>query len=251
MSLQDDGQTRLAELEQFATDGVLVLRGFFGAQEAGLMQAAWRELAPATGAAGLSRVRRFVFGSMPGPIAVIYRHPALVRLMTAMLGKDLALYMNRLLLKDAVWADAVELHQDMPYLHGTQRKISVFVPLLPALSRNGGLRYALGTHHHGLLQPGPIDRAVFPAFVELAPDLGVGDIVLVDSLTWHWSEAAEVREERPLLQIMYQSASDGSYGGAAFGVAEPTLISGAWRTGTFSALRSEEKRVGSDPLGRG
>ena len=63
----------------------------------------------------------------------------------------------------------------------------------------------------------------------VVPSLEVGDMLFMDFLTWHYSEAALVERDRPLMQIIYQSASDGSY----YQLAEPTLVAGHWRTKYF------------------
>ncbi len=78
-------------------------------------------------------------------------------------------------------------------------------------------------------------RERFPPLEDLAPDLKVGDVVLMDFLTWHYSEDAVHPNDRPLLQITYQPASDGSYGSGKVGVSRPTLVSGKWMTEHFAA----------------
>ena len=110
------------------------------------------------------------------------------------------------------------------------------MPLTRTVARNGngGLIFLKGSHKYGNLQRGTIRREMFPAMEELAPDLEVGDIVLVDFLTWHYSEDAVIPGDRPLIQIVYQPSSDGSYVGPRFGVPKPTLVSGRWMTEHFA-----------------
>ena len=110
------------------------------------------------------------------------------------------------------------------------------MPLTPTAARNGngGLIFLKGSHKYGNLQRGSIRREKFAAMEELAPDLEVGDVVLMDFLTWHHSEEAVVPGDRPLMQIAYRPSSDGSYAGPTIGVPKPTLVSGRWLTGHFA-----------------
>jgi hypothetical protein len=167
----------------------------------------------------------------------IWKHPTFVEKAKELLKtEDLALYMNRVLLKDKNWSGAVSIHQDMPYFHGDTKKLSVFVPLTPtqAIGGNGGLIFIKGSHKFGNLQRGMVKREIFPEMGDLAPDLEVGDVVYMNFLTWHFSDDAPVPSERPLMQIVYQPASDGSYGSEELGVREPTLVSGSWKTTHFA-----------------
>lgn len=224
--------------DAFERDGVLFIPGFFNPDEAHRMQAGWLDVVRGAQQAQLKRADRFIFGVLPGMVGDIYRHPKLVDAARAYCGDDVALYMNRILLKDAGWCGPVAMHQDLPYFNGGARKLAVFIPLKPtqADGGNGGLKFVVGSHRYGNLERGVIDRRHFDAMSDLAPNLSVGDIVLMDFCTWHWSEAAVMTDERPLLQLAYQAADDGSFAGTAFGVATPTLVAGAWRTRHFAAL---------------
>lgn len=224
--------------EAFDRDGVLLIPNFFDQWEATQMEADWDRLAQMGAQAGLKRSDRYMFGVLPGMIGGIYRHPKLIALARAFCGDDVCLYLNRILLKDAGWNGPVAMHQDMPYNIGGHRKFSLFVPLKPvqADGGNGGLKYVLGSHRYGNLGPGVIDRRQFPPMPDFAPDMSVGDILLMSYFTWHWSEAAPVPAPRPLLQITYQPADDGSFSGIAWGVPEPTLVRGEWRTKYFAEL---------------
>ncbi|HYM03088.1 MAG TPA: phytanoyl-CoA dioxygenase family protein, partial [Stellaceae bacterium] len=178
------------------------------------------------------------WGVLPEPFGSLFRNDSLVRAAQSLLRTpNLALYLNRILLKDSDWSGAVSPHQDMPYFSGGTEKLAVFLPLSRTLARggNGGLIFLKGSHRYGNLQRGTIRRELFPPMEELAPDLEVGDAILMNFLTWHFSEAAAVPAERPMLQIVYQPASDGSYGTAKLGVPEPTLVSGTWQTRYFAA----------------
>jgi hypothetical protein len=228
----------IADWNTYDRDGVLFLPRFFSDREAVELEDGWQNLVQVAEGANLKRSDRFVFGVLPGPIGKLYQHPALIALAHAQCGPDLALYMNRILLKDRGWNGPVSMHQDMPYFNGGFRKLSIFVPLKPvqADGGNGGLKFVLGSHRYGNLQRGTIDRQQFEPMADFAPSMAVGDILLMDFFTWHWSEAAEIATDRPLMQIVYQPADDGSYAGPAFGVAAPTLIAGRWQTNHFAEL---------------
>jgi hypothetical protein len=217
--------------------GVVHLPSFFEPTYAAEMRSMWAPFKASLEAqAGNERNARFVYGVLPDPIGSICRHPKLVALATSILGSDVALYMNRLLLKDATWKGSVTIHQDMPYYHGGLHKLSIFVPLQPSQAHggNGGLKYLVGSHKYGNLQRGGIDRAQFAPMEEVGPSAEVGDVTIMNFLTWHYSEEAVRADDRPLLQIVYQPSADGSYASARFGVAEPTLIAGEWRTSYFT-----------------
>lgn len=227
-------------LETYLRDGVVVVPGVFDAEYIATITSAWRafklEIARRPyGSKPGDRNNRFVYGLLPSPIGDIYKHPRLVEMARAVLGPDVALYMNRILLKDESYGDAVTMHQDTVYFSGSQHKLSVFVPLAHVGPDNGGLNYVLGSHRYGSLVKGAIDRSRFAPMPDLRPSVEPGDIVLMDFCTWHWSESAVERDDRPLMQLAYQPADDGSYYGELFGVAEPTLVCGRWRTEHFAA----------------
>jgi hypothetical protein len=227
-------------LEQYEADGFSVLRSVFDSAYVATLRESWRSLASSIEHQGLKRQARFIFGVLPSPIGDIYKHPALVSLANLVLDDDdVALYMNRLLVKDHEWTGAVAIHQDMPYFNGGQRKVSIFVPLEPtqADGGNGGLKFVVGSHRYGNLERGTIDRSYFEAMSDEGPSLEVGDIVVMNFLTWHYSGVAVTEDERPILQIAYQPSDDGSFAGEAFGVNEPTLVTGSWRTRHFVQCR--------------
>jgi hypothetical protein len=222
--------------EQYDDTGVVVLPRFLDTTSAAALEKTWHSLKHDFAAASLERNARFLFGSLPDPIGQVYAYPPLVSLARSLVGPDVALYMNRILLKDEHWGGAVAIHQDMPYFNGGHNKVSIFVPLTPTRAQggNGGLVFIAGSHKYGNLQRGTIDRAAFEPMEEIGPDLQVGDIVVMNFFTWHYSEDAVVHEDRPLLQIVYQSADDGSFGGSKLGVPQPTLVCGEWKTRHFA-----------------
>jgi hypothetical protein len=174
----------------------------------------------------LSREGRFVVGVLPKELADMpwgFRNQMWAHFHTT----NIALYSSRLLLKDAQFSGPVELHQDMPYFHGGQRKISAFIPLAPMRADDGGLCFVKGSHKYGMLERGVIQLDKFPPMEHLRPDLEPGDVIFMDFLTWHYSGPCS--SERPLMQITFQPATDGSY----CGLPGPTLVSGEWQTEYF------------------
>ena len=215
-------------------DGFLVVRGVFAPEEVERYQEAWRDLKTKmqSGEVPLERNERFVVGLLPDPLGTIYRNGRLVEIARQLLGDDIALYYNRLLVKDEVWSGAVEVHQDMPFFHGSISKLSIFVPLTPFNESTGGLKVLAGSHRWGNLGiRGAIKLDEFPSMPVVCPALAPGDVLLMSFLTWHYSEASVVPCERPVLQIVYQPADDGSY--FKNGLQGPTLVSGEWRTNCF------------------
>lgn len=187
----------------------------------------------------IQRSARFVSGAAAWvpEIYEVYKSPTLVEIAKTLLGTpNVCLYMNRLLLKDASWNDDVSIHQDAPYFSGTLEKVTIFVPLRATGRSRGGLIFVKGSHKYGCLARGTVNRDVFANMDDFAPELEIGDVVIMDHLTWHYSDKSRELDERPLLQITYQSAADGSYSGAGAGVATPTLVAGTWQTQHFAPL---------------
>jgi len=174
----------------------------------------------------LTRDGRFVKGKLPETLELIHRSLLIRTWVSMLLGPHVALYFSRLLLKDSEFSGAVELHQDMPYFTGGP-KISAFVPLAPMRANDGGLCFVKGSHKYGMLERGVIQLDKFPPMEHLRPDLEPGDVIFMDFLTWHYS--GPCYSERPLMQITFQPATDGSY----FDLPGPTLVSGEWQTSYF------------------
>lgn len=222
----------------YEKDGAMLISDFFPPEDLNMMTDGWKNIKTAIEKDhSLERNARFVSGVLPAPAGEIYRHPKMVELAQLLLGtKDMALYMNRILVKDKEWNGTITVHQDMPYFHGGAKKLSIFVPLAPiqADGGNGGLKYLLGSHHYGMIGRGTIQIDQFPKMEQLAPNVVPGDIVLMDFMTWHYSENAVTNDDRPLMQIVYQPATDGSYGNKVCGMGgKPTLVCGEWRTQHF------------------
>jgi len=222
-----------AQITQFKQDGFLVIPDFFKPSHTERLVAAWQqvkqELQAKTGR--YQRADRFVIGKLPQVLDKLYETERLVQAAGNLLGNDnIAVYLSNFLLKDESWDGQVHNHQDMPYTNGSQQKVITFIPLEPQNEENGGLKILKGTHKYGNIGiRGTIRAEDFPATETACPSLGVGDVLFVDALTWHYSEQSKVQKARPMRQIMYQPATDGSYSG----LEEPTLVAGEWQTQHF------------------
>lgn len=223
-----------AALADLRRDGVAVIRDLIPQDVVAALQAEWRRVSAeiAEGTSALQRAARFVYGAdLPGALDEIPSHPALVAVAKKFIGPDVALYFNRLLVKDHVWNGPVAAHQDAPYFHGSTDKLSIFLPLEPFTRASGNLSFVAGSNRFGNLgQRGTITYQDFPEMPIVTPEAYPGDVILATFTVWHFSEAATQAGDRPVMQIAYQPASDGSYFGEP---AQPRLICGQWSTESF------------------
>lgn len=222
------------EIRAYKDRGVVVCKGLLDSREVETWRAAWGKLKEeiAVGTGLLKRHDRFVgSGDLPAPLSQVYSHPVLLDIVRRMIGPDVALYYHRLLVKDECWDGHVAPHQDCVYFHGSTDKLSVFVPLSEFTARTGAVKFVEGSHRFGNLgRRATIKYEDWDPMPLLTPDAYPGDVILASFETWHHSDAAETPSDRPLMQIVYQSAADGSYYGEPNA---PTLVCGKWRTDRF------------------
>lgn len=222
-----------AQIQQFKEDGFILIPGLIDPQHTENLVSAWhsvkQELQANTGR--YRRSDRFVEGDFPPILDKIYEYPGLVQAAIKLLNEqNIAIYLRNFLLKDENWDGQVHTHQDMPYASGSQQKLIAFVPLQPQNEANGGLKLLKGTHKYGNIGiRGTIHPECFDGVETLCPSLNVGDVLIIDVLLWHYSERRMGGSDRPMLQIMYQSAKDGTYAG----LEQPTLVAGEWQTSHF------------------
>ena len=224
-------QRHVQELREY---GFVVLRGVLDADEIRAYAGAWgvvrRRISDEE--SSLKRSGRFIMGPLEGLLASLHRDGRLVSIMRLIYGSDIALYHSRMLVKDEEWSGPVEVHQDQPYFHGGQMKTSFFVPLCSVHEDSGGLIFVSGSHRYGNVGiRGTIQLDKFPSLQAEQPELEPGDLVIMNFLTWHHSKAASNEGERPVLQITFQPATDGSYDSRF--LSTPELICGQWRTEYF------------------
>lgn len=216
--------------EVFVQTGVFIIRNAIPAETLRGWQSAWQKFAADLKVAGGRQVNRFnpvaVDETPPPPLADMHKHPALLDIIEQAFGPDIALYNQRFVVKDELSRTPVFTHQDYCYHRGWPNKASAFVPLSPMTPQNGGMSFYPGTHHFGYLgDAGELDLAVLgPDWPEIAPSVNPGDLVLMNSCTWHGSGPHISGPDRVLADIIYQPADDPS------GVA---LLRGEWRTGVF------------------
>jgi ectoine hydroxylase-related dioxygenase (phytanoyl-CoA dioxygenase family) len=108
----------------------------------------------------------------------------------------------RLLSKSAESPSAVILHQDISYQYGDNEQYSIFLALSHCHNLNGGLSLYPGTHKMGYLgDAGELDSKVLPSdLFAVCPELNMGDALLMNSNTWHFSEAYTKGQERLMLE---------------------------------------------------
>jgi hypothetical protein len=140
----------------------------------------------------------------------LVRQPELISLATAFLGPDVCARGWRILAKDKHFSKAIHIHQDWPYNPGDTRKLTLFVPLTPVNKANSALIFLEKSHLLGPVSRGPLDPSRFPPMNEVQFNIDVGDLLLCDFLTWHYSDAPENEDERLMIQLNYQPASDPS-----------------------------------------
>jgi len=221
------------DFTEYDRDGVVVLRDLFTPEERAALKQEWDDFYAEAIAS-----HREVGGNpveVTEPIgqrfAHLIHHPRLLGIAKDRFGGDVAVQLFRLLVKDKHYRGSAWLHHDMPYYAGSGDKISLFIALGQANERNGGLYFVRETHKFGWLgyqhyynnQIGTIDPAIVREgdFEHICPTLGVGDVIMSDMYTWHYSKDSEVDIDRPLVQIVYSNTACPMAG---------QLVAGKWRT---------------------
>lgn len=163
---------------------------------------------------------------LPEGLAHMYREPVFATALKPLMGEHIALYNHRFVIKDALSANKVFLHQDSCYHAGHLNKCSVFVAISAVNKDNGGMTFHVGSHALGLLgDAGEIDPASFDVqWPTVTPELAPGDFVIMDSRLWHESGPNVSGVDRIMADMILQPADD------------PTgqeLICGEWQTDVF------------------
>jgi hypothetical protein len=163
---------------------------------------------------------------LPEGLAHMYREPVFASTLKPLMGEHIALYNHRFVIKDALSANKVFLHQDSCYHAGNSNKCSVFVAISAVNKDNGGMTFHVGSHALGSLgDAGEINPASFDVqWPTITPELAPGDFVIMDSRLWHESGPNISGVDRILADMIIQPADD------------PTgqeLICGEWQTDVF------------------
>jgi len=213
----------------FEQMGVFVVRGAIPQASITFWQGEWEKFYTSTLASGRN-VGRFnpvqVNENLPDSLSSIPTSPYLLDIAEQAFGPDIALFGHRFVIKDKHSRSAVFLHHDFCYHLGWPTKASAFVPLSTVTSENGAMVFYPGTHHFGYLgDAGEINPDVAGVdWPTITPSLNPGDMVLMNSSTWHRSLPHTGGPDRIMADIIYQPANDPS------GIA---LLRGQWRTEIF------------------
>jgi hypothetical protein len=222
-------------VEDYMRDGYAIVRGALSAEEMVEIQAQWQRLRDPLRAGqvvdGIRRDHFYVHGRLPSPVGDVYRHPRIVRIAERLLGPNIALYLNRLNVKDEMFVDNIHLHQDMPYFNGGQNKVNFFVALQDINLNNGAMVFVAASQKLGILDRNTIDIGKHPELEVAIPGLRPGDLVIADIKLWHSSVPNAAGTDRVLLQMMFQPGDDGSYYPSS--VPNPLIVAGEWETSEF------------------
>lgn len=133
--------------------------------------------------------------------------------------------LNRMLVKDERWTDAVHCHQDPPYFEGPAdaptpdgvEKLNVFVPLRGMDEGNGGLVLYAGSHRSGWMGRGTLEPHA-RGYAAVVPTVAAGDVLVCDWFLWHSSlptrDAARVN--RPLVQLTFAQTMPKNFNGGRY-----------------------------------
>lgn len=210
--------------EIYRETGFFILRGVIPQEQIRLWQEEW-DAFYARSLGGKRKVNPFnpvhVHEDPPETLAKAHAFPAILDVLE-MLYPDLALFMQRFVIKDSSSRKPVFAHSDFGYDYGWPEKTTAFIPLSPSNEKNGGISFYPGTHFFGYLgDVGEVNTDILdPDWPLVCPDLEPGDIALCHTCTWHCSPAYVSGPDRILVQATYQPANDPS--GTA-------LLRGQWR----------------------
>ena len=204
--------------------GFFVVRGAIPERQVSRWQAEWARFQ--SEALGEGRdVNKFnpvhLNEEAPKSLAEIYKCPELLDVLEQVY-PDLALFMQRFVIKDCHSRAPVFLHNDFCYDYGWPEKTTVFIPLSPSNEKNGGISFYPGTHHLGYLgDAGECNRDLLsPDWPLVCPDLEPGDIALCHTCTWHCSPPHTDGPDRILVQATFQPSDDPS---------STVLLRGSWK----------------------
>lgn len=206
--------------------GYFVVRRALPPEEVARWQAEWARFQESL--SGDREVNKFnpvhLNEAVPESLANIHRCPQLLDLLEQVY-PDLALFMQRFVIKDRHSRTPVFLHNDFCYDYGWPEKTTVFIPLSPSNETNGGISFYPGTHHLGYLgDAGECNRELLSDdWPLICPALEPGDVALCHTCTWHCSPPHTGGPDRILVQATFQPSRDPS---------STALLRGSW-TGRF------------------
>jgi len=215
--------------EIFAATGFFVIRKAIPAKTILEWQSEWEKFYTSNYSSGrtVNKYNPVAFDDeLPPILSAMHQNTSLLDIIEQAFGPDIALYNQRLVIKDSRSRGPVFLHHDSPYHLGWPIKASAFVAISPVTPENGGMIFYPGTHQFGFLgDAGEINPEILdPNWPTLSPSLDPGDVALMHSLTWHKSGPHLGGPDRIMADIIYQPANDPS-GNA--------LLRGKWQTDLF------------------
>ena len=143
------------------------------------------------------------------PLTSILEEVPFKNLIAGFFDGNVGLFSIRIIKKDAIDDKPVFLHQDIGYQHGSFQRYSLFVPLTRCGEHNGGLRFLPGTHKFGYLGDVGSIRDVVPTdLATITPEVGPGDVIVMDSALWHTSNQNASHDERIYYDIHINQADD-------------------------------------------
>lgn len=115
----------------------------------------------------------------------------------------------RIVKKDNKNLSAVFCHQDTGYQMGSFDRYSLFICLTDNSKLNGGMIIYPSTHKFGYLgDAGEISKKLTKNFINICPDLKVGDVLFMHSALWHKSNKNFTKKNRIYFEIHIQNIND-------------------------------------------
>jgi hypothetical protein len=215
--------------EVFACTGIFVIRKTIPPETIHEWQSEWESFYASKFPSGrtVNKFNPVAFDDeLPPVLAAMHQHASLLDIIEQAFGPNIALYNQRLVIKDRNSRGPVFLHHDSPYHLGWPAKASAFVAISPVMPENGGMIFYPGTHQFGFLgDAGEINPDILePTWPTISPSLEPGDVALMNSLTWHRSGPHVSGHDRIMADIIYQPANDPS---------SNALLRGKWCTDIF------------------
>jgi len=225
----------------YLESGVFILRDFIPIKVIKKLQFEWNEYMDVISSNGLLKDNNnsvnFI-NKLPENFENFWKSKWVKKISNRVFGKNTALYNHRVVRKEPESDFEVFLHQDYCYHVGLPDKCSLFIPLFDCGIKEGGMSFYLGSHQCGYLgDAGEIDASKFDKWEILTPQLKIGDVVIMNSLTWHKSGPNKTKADRVLFDIIIQPSNDPS---------GTELISGEWLTDFWIQQRKNKNFLTED-----
>jgi len=144
------------------------------------------------------------------PLLNIFKEPDFNKISLSLFSQGAGIYNIRIVKKDSKDMNPVFLHQDVGYQYGSFDRYSIFIPLTKCFKLNGGLTFIPGSHHFGYLgDAGAINNSIIPEdLLQISPTVLPGDVIIMNSYTWHKSGYNVEGSERIYFDIHLNKCSD-------------------------------------------